>query len=401
MSGAPLTIVSLYNRYLNRGGEDEVFEAEAELLASHGHRVIRVEEHVREPVGWRERWKLARNAIWSNDWNEKMRRLLQQNRPDVVHIHNWWPQMSPAVCYAAHSAGVPVVHTLHNYRLLCPNAIFFRNGRACEDCMGKAIPWPGVLHACYQESRARTATIATMLARHRQRNTWHEQVDVYIVLSEFARSKFIEGGLPAERIVVKPNFAYPTPAMGDGGGEYALFVGRLAEQKGISALLAAWESLQEKLPLKIVGNGPMAVNVEGATRRLRGVKALGRQPREAVIKLMQEATALIFPSIWYETFGMSIIEALAAGTPVIASNLGSMSSLVTHQRTGLHFRPGDPVDLVVQVEWMLAHPDQWRQMRQNARSEFEAKYTAEGNYEILIGIYEDAIERVKSARMTQ
>jgi glycosyltransferase involved in cell wall biosynthesis len=401
MKDHPLTIVSLQNHYLNRGGEDEVFETEAELLEAHGHRVIRVEDWNREPAGWRDVSELACDAVWSTTWHDRLQQLLQQNKPDVVHIHNWWSLMSPSVCYAAHRVGVPVVHTLHNYRLLCPNAIFFRDGRPCEDCLGKIIPWPGVLHGCYQASRARTAVIATVLAYHRHRKTWNEQVDVYVVPSEFARARFIAGGLPAEKIVVRPNFLCPTPALGEGRGGYALFVGRLVEQKGISVLLAAWERLQDKLPLKIVGDGPISVEVEAATRRLHGVEWLGRQPREAVMKLMQEAAALIFPSVCYETFGMSIIEAFAAGTPVIASNLGAMSELVEHERTGLHFDSGDPVDLAAQVNWMLGHPHEWNEMRQNARLEFETRYTAELNYDGLIRIYERAIEHANSEKMTR
>ena len=363
--------------------------------------MIRVEDHVREAVGWRDRWELARNAVWSNDWHEKVRQLLEQHRPDIVHVHNWWPQMSPAVCYVAHSARVPVIHTLHNYRLLCPNAIFFRDGHICENCLGKTVPWPGVLHACYQGSRARTAAVANVMAQHRKHKTWSEQVDVYIALSQFARRKFIDGGLPAERIVVKPNFVYPNPSMGKGDGGYALFVGRLAEQKGIGVLLAGWERLHGKLPLKIVGDGPMSTEVEAATRGGLGIEWLGRVSHDRVLKLMQAATALVFPSIWYEPFGLAIVEAFAVGLPVVASDLGTMSSLVQHGRTGLHFRPGDAASLAHQVEWISTHSAEWRQMRQNARAEFEAKYTAEKNYHTLIRIYETAIERVKSLRMMQ
>ena len=378
-----------------------MFEAEAELLAAHGHRVIRVEDHVREPAGWRERWELARNTIWSSAWYEKMRQLLQQQQPDIVHVHNWWPQMSPAVCYAAHSARVPVIHTLHNYRLLCPNAMFFRDGHACEDCLGKTVPWPGVLHACYQRSRARTAVVAYVLARHRKRKTWSEQVDVYIALSEFARRKFIGGGLPAERIVVKPNFLYPAPAMGKGDGGYALFVGRLSEQKGIATLLAGWEQLHAKLPLKIVGDGPMSTEVKAASRGSLRIEWLDRLPRDRIVELMQAATALVFPSMSYEGVPMVILEAFATGLPVVASDLGTMSSLVQHGRTGLHFRVGDAASLARQVEWISTHSHEWHQMRRNARAEFDANYTAAKNYDMLIHIYETAIERVRSLRTTQ
>jgi glycosyltransferase involved in cell wall biosynthesis len=401
MSQPALTVVSLYNRYLHRGGEDEIFKAEAELLAANGHHVIRVEENMREPTGWWERLTLARDAIWSSNWYERMRQLLEEHRPDIVHVHNWWPQMSPAVCYAAHSASVPIIQTLHNYRLLCPSAIFFREGHTCEDCLGKTVPWPGVLHACYQRSRTKTAAVANVLVQHRKRKTWSEQVDIYIAGSEFARRKFIDGGFPAERVVVKPNFVYPAPPMGKGDGGYALFVGRLAEQKGIAVLLKAWERLHGKLPLKIVGDGPMSIEVRAATRSNLGIEWLGRVSHDRTLKLMQAATVLIFPSTWYEVFPMTIVEAFAAGLPVIASDLGAMSSSVQHGRTGLHFRPGDAASLASQVEWVTLHPAEWRRMRQNAREEFDAKYTAKKSYHALIHIYETAITRVKSPRMTQ
>jgi glycosyltransferase involved in cell wall biosynthesis len=398
MTVPALTVISLCNRYLNRGGEEVVFEAEAQLLEARGHLVIRVEDQVREPAGWRERWELARNSVWSSGWHEKMRRVLEQHRPDIVHIHNWWPQMSPAVCYVAHSARVPVIHTLHNYRLLCPNAIFFRDGHVCEDCLGKTVPWPGVLHACYQGSRARTAVVANVLRRHRKCRTWTEQVDVYIALSDFARRKFIAGGLPGERIVVKPNFVYPAPAMGKGEGGYALFVGRLAEQKGIATLLEGWEQLRCKMPLKIVGDGPMSSQVKAATRSCLGIEWLGRVSHNRIVELMQAATVLVFPSLWYEGLPMVIVEAFAAGLPVIASDLGNMSSLVQHGRTGLHFQPNDAAGLAHWIKWIGRHSAEWRHMRQNARAEFDAKYTPEKNYDTLIHTYETAIERAKSLR---
>lgn len=382
-----LSIVTVYNRYLNRGGEDEVFESEARLLREKSCRVIEVEETVQPPGGPAHRAKLAVDAVWSRAWHRRFLALLQRERPDVVHVHNTFPVISPSIYHACATAGIPVVQTLHNYRLVCPKAILFRDGRPCNDCVGKAFAWPGIQHACYHESRAETAVIAATTAIHAGLGTWSEKIAAYIALTEFAREKFVAGGLPAERIVVKPNFVHPAPVVGAGHGEYALFVGRLSEQKGTHTLLAAWRELGATLPLKIAGDGPIQPGP------MPGVEWLGRVSRERVMELMREATLLIFPSVWYETFGMSIIEAFAVGLPVIASNLGAAAALVEHGRTGRLFRAGDAGDLAEQVRWAVGHRDELAAMRRHARAEYESKYTAERNYGILAEIYAKVMKR--------
>jgi glycosyltransferase involved in cell wall biosynthesis len=233
-----------------------------------------------------------------------------------------------------------------------------------------------------------------MQTTHRAAGTWTRAVDAYIALTEFARQKFVEGGLPAGKIAVKPNFVSPDPGAGDAGGGYVLFVGRLSQEKGVETLLAAWKHLQGKVPLKILGDGPLAPTVAQAAKQSKEVEWLGRQPKDRVIALMKNARALIFPSVWYEGFPMVIAEAYAVGLPVIASNVGSMSSLIGHRRTGLHFRPGDPKALATQVTWALGHPAQLKRMRMAARAEYEDKYSAERNYQMLSNIYRTAIERV-------
>jgi len=212
-------------------------------------------------------------------------------------------------------------------------------------------------------------------------------VDAYIVTTEFAREKFVRGGLPPERLIVKPNFVYPAPDPGKARDAYALFVGRLSPEKGVDTLLAAWKRAGVLMPLKIVGDGPLENEVADAIKGLEQVEWLGRQPRERVLALMRGASVLIFPSTCYENFPMTILEAFATGLPVIASNLGGMSSLIDHGRTGLRFRPGNPEDLAAKVEWALAHPGELAGMRREARGEFEAKYTAERNYKMLMEIY--------------
>jgi glycosyltransferase involved in cell wall biosynthesis len=388
-----MKILAVHNRYQRPGGEDQVFVDETALLETRNHNVMRYEVH-NDQVKQMNRLTLAKDTVWNTSTYRELGALIRRERPDVVHFHNTLPLVSPAGYYAVRAEGVPVIQTLHNYRLLCPVALFFRDGRVCEDCMGKAVPWPGVVHRCYRGSRTASGMIATMLTVHRALRTWAKMVDVYVALTEFARSKFIEGGLPAGKIVVKPNFVSPDPGRGQGGGGYALFVGRLAPEKGTGTMLAAWDRLRTRIPLKIVGDGPLRDRVVSAAARQSNVEWLGHRPVADVHALMGKADMLVFPSQWYETFGRVAAEAFAAGTPVIAANIGAVAELVEHGRTGLKFRPGDPEDLVTQVEWALSHPAQLRRMREEVRTEFEAKYTAERNYRALMEIYEAALEKV-------
>jgi glycosyltransferase involved in cell wall biosynthesis len=381
-----MRILVIHNRYQIRGGEDECYEAEVSLLREKGHEV-EVYEANNDRVAELGKLRLAADTVWSKEAYQAVEHQLQKQRPDVVHVQNFFPLISPSVYYAAKSQGVPVVQTLHNYRLLCPNALFFRDGKVCEDCLGQIIPYPGVMHGCYRENKVATAGVATMLSVHRAMNTWNTTVNSYITLTEFARQKFIAGGIPAEKIVVKPNFVRPEPEPGSGSGGYALFVGRLSVEKGLDTLLAAWEHLDNQIPLKIVGDGPLADQVVAATKRLPLIEWLGRKPMAQVHELMGEAKFLIFPSKWYETFGRVAIEAFAKGTPVIAANIGAIAELVDSGRTGLHFCPGDATDLADKVKWVLANPEKLAQMRLQARSEFEAKYTADKNYQKLMEIY--------------
>jgi glycosyltransferase involved in cell wall biosynthesis len=385
-----MRILSVHNRYQIRGGEDGSRELEERLLRDMGHQVDVYEEH-NDRVATLGKLRLVSKTIWSVETYQNLNSLLTEQTYDVIHVQNFFPLISPSVYYAAKAKGIPVVQTLRNYRLLCPNGEFFRDGRVCEDCLGQFVPLPGVVHACYRGNRAATAVVAAMLTVHRAMGTWTHLIDIYIALNEFAREKFIEGGLPAEKIVVKPNFVHPDLSPGEGRGGYALFVGRLSLEKGLDTLFKAWESLGSKITLKIVGDGPLAQQVAESVAKGSEIEYLGYRPLTEVYELMGEAAFLVFPSEWYEGQPRTIIESFAVGTPVVASNLGAMSTLVSPGRTGFHFRPGDSGDLVAQVEWALAHPDELARMRREARAEFEAKYTAQENYLRLKEIYEKVV----------
>ncbi|ASC72109.1 Glycosyltransferase Type 1 [Halomicronema hongdechloris C2206] len=382
-----MKILSVHNKYKVRGGEDESSAAENHLLSEKGH-TVSLYEKSNHDIAHLNPIRLAGRTIWSQTTYNDICELLEHTSHDVVHVQNFFPLISPSVYYAAQANKVPVVQTLRNYRLLCPNALFFRQGKVCEDCLGKPIPYPGILHGCYRNDRAATAATAAMSVIHTTLNTWQNQVDLFITLTQFARKKFIEGGLPPEKIVVKPNFVHPDPGLGSGQGEYALYVGRLSVEKGLDTLLSAWKLLRSPVPLKIVGDGPLADQVAEVTTRLPNIEWLGRRPMAEVHNLMGEAQFLVFPSKWYETFGRVAVEAFAKGTPVLAADLGAIAELVENERTGLRFCPGNAVDLADKVDYLLAQPKRLEEMRRSARAEFESCYTADLNHQQLIQIYE-------------
>jgi glycosyltransferase involved in cell wall biosynthesis len=335
------------------------------------------------------RWPAAGRALWSRPTQRRLRLRLERHRPDVAHFHNTFPLVSPAAYYTCRAIGIPVVQTLHNYRLLCASATFFREGQVCEQCLDWSLPWPGVLHRCYHRSAAQSAVVTAMLGLHRLLGTWDRQVDLYIALSEFARRKFIQGGLPGHKIVVKPNFVEPDPGAGEGGGGYALFAGRLAPEKGLATLLRAWRTLKS-IPLLIVGDGPLLGQARRFAASAAGqgnVSVLGHCPHLKLLELMKGARFLVFTSAWYESMPMVIAEAFACGLPVVASGLGATAEIVEHGRTGLLVRPGEPEDLADKAGWLWSRPGTSERMGREARAEYLAKYCAQSNYPRLLEIY--------------
>lgn len=386
-----MRVLLAHNLYKNQGGESLAAKAEMELLENHGHTVDLLETDNTEIVGLASKVKTALGASYSPVVKGHMAARIATFKPDVVHVHNFFPLLSPSIYYACNEASVPVVQTLHNYRIICPGALLFRSGRSCEDCVGKAFAWPGVLHGCYRGSRLGTASVAAMGSIHRWLGTWQNRIDCFIALTDFSRGRLIEGGLPFDKIVVKPNFAPDPGDPGDGSGGFALFAGRLSGEKGIRTLLFAWDRLNGmSFRLKVAGDGPLR---EEVTRRADAgrVQYAGALSRQAVQELMHEAAFLVFPSICYENFPLAIVEAFASGMPVIASRFGAMAEIVEDGRTGLHFTSGDPEDLARKIEWAVTHPKEMGEMGRAARTEYVTKYTAEQNYRQLMKVYRRVI----------
>jgi glycosyltransferase involved in cell wall biosynthesis len=385
-----MNILIAHNFYKQPGGEDQCMAAEVAMLKAHGHEVTQYCLR-NDSIDAMSSLEVAGRTIWSRSSFRELRHLFRTRRPQIVHFHNTFPLISPAAYYAARAENVRVVQTLHNFRLSCANALLFRDGKVCEDCLGKSVAWPGIVHKCYHDSRNAGAVIATMQTVHRMLGTWRKAVDVYVALSESSRRKLIAGGLPANKIVVKSNFAYPDPGPGAGLGRYAMFVGRLAAEKGLETLLTAWQHLGGSLPLKIVGNGPMAAAVQEAAAKDPSIQWLGNLPLETVYTLVGDATVLVLPSQCYENFPRVVIEAFAKGTPVIASNLGAMAEIVDDGRTGLHFEAGNPANLAEKLRSVLADPPKLARMRQAARQDFDQYFTADVNHKSLMAIYETAL----------
>jgi|HubBroStandDraft_5_1064220.scaffolds.fasta_scaffold00479_3 glycosyltransferase involved in cell wall biosynthesis len=385
-----MKIVLVHNTYLEQGGEDVVFWQERRLLQEAGHQVLEYQRFNREMAQYSaaRRLTMIGRTVWASDSYREFTELLRRERPEIVHVHNTFPLISPSILWACKRERVPVVHTLHNYRLLCPGANFIRQGKPCEDCTKGSI-WQSVAHGCYRNSHAQTAAVALMLSVHRAKKTWTRAVDRYIVLTEFARSRFVNSGFPPDKITVKPNCVDPDPGKRSGEPSYALFVGRISEEKGAHTLLKAWRQMPKHCSLRMVGDGPSRAELESEVRGggLSNVSFTGRLPRERVIEEMKGAHFVVFPSQLYENLPLTIIEAFACGVPVVASKLGAMQEIVSEDRTGQFFQAANADDLARSVRRAWEQPQYMRHLGDNARAEYEAKYTAAANYRRLMEIY--------------
>jgi exopolysaccharide biosynthesis WecB/TagA/CpsF family protein len=372
-------ILVAHNSYQRPGGEDAVCEAEIRLLRHAGHQVVEYLRHNDEIQGhsFIEKASLSWRTSWSGRSHRELGDILARESPDVAHFHNTFPLISFSAYYACRAAGVPVVQTLHNYRLLCPGGNLFRDGRICEDCVSHSL-LRSVAHGCYRDSRLATASVAGMLGVHRLAQTWSKQVDLFLVCTEFARKKFTDAGFDGTRMRVKPNFVTSDSGPRMHGGDCALFLGRLSEEKGPQLLPMAWSRLSAAIHLEIVGDGPLRKSLEEDCARLRldKVHFTGWLEAQAAMERMRRAKFLVVPSMCYEGFPMAVAEAYACGVPVIAAGHGGLAEIVHDGRTGLHFRPGDAADLAAKVEWAWTHPAEMETMGEAARAEYESKYTA-------------------------
>ena len=362
-------ILLVHDRYREAGGEDVVFDTETALLARHGHRVERLvvdNDDIDPEASLAGRIRLATNTVWSESSAHRIREVVQTFQPSVVHVHNTFPLLSPAVHSAARAGGAATVQTLHNYRLVCLSANLYRDGRPCTDCVGRFVALPGVVHGCYRNSRAASLAVAAMQTVHRARRTWSRDVDAIIALTAFGRDRLIEGGVPASRLVVRPNFVEVDAPPDAGPGTGFVYAGRLTEDKGVDILLDAWRDARIDSTLTIMGAGPLEPLVRAACAEMPSIRYPASCPDRISSRAMGRARAVIVPSRWYEGFPLTVLEAFACRRPVIATGHGSLSEVVTDGENGLTFRPSDPAHLADRLRWADADAAGSRDARQGS-----------------------------------
>jgi glycosyltransferase involved in cell wall biosynthesis len=383
-----MRVLLIHNSYQYLGGEDRAVAADEALLAARGHET-RLYKRTYEELAHRGglmQLSLAADALWSRSSYRALRRTIRDWRPQVAHFHNIFPLVSPSAYDACRAEGVPVVQTLHNYRLLCAAGTLLRDGKVCELCVGHP-PWPAVRYRCYRGSRAQSVVMASTIGGHAAIGTWSKKVDAYIALTEFGRRIFARGGLPEERLFVRPN-AVATQEPGEySGPRSAIYVGRLSPEKGIITLLDAWKYLPD-VPIKIVGDGPLMAQVrERVERGLPNVEIIGEVPHHVVLEMIRAAGMLIFPSLCYESLGYAALEALSAGVPVVAGDIGAQAEVVSDGVSGLLFKPGDAKSLTAAVLRIAASDDLATRLSRGARNAFLENYSIERSYERLLEVY--------------
>ncbi len=398
-SGRALRIVLAHNHYGSEApsGENAVFEAERRLLEERGHRVVPFERHS-DTLRSRGLPGLVAGAV-STPWNaasgRALRALLERERPDVLHVHNPFPLLSPAVFHAARGLPVATVWTLHNYRPFCAAATLLRDGKPCTECIDRGSAAPGLLHGCYRGSRLATAPLAAMIELMRRAGTLRDEVDAFVVLTDFQRELVVRAGIPAARIHVKANFhpAPPAPVPWSGREPRVLYAGRLGPEKGVRVLLDAWSLWPDAPLLEIAGDGPERAALEERVRHHRlgdRVRFLGQLPQPEVERRLAGARVLAVPSLCFEGFPLTVRDAFAAAVPVVASRIGALERIVEDGTTGVLFGPGDPADLARRLSAAWAEPDRLAAMGVSARAAFEARCTADITHERLMAIYEAA-----------
>lgn len=373
-----MRILIIHNRYRQPGGEDVVVESELELLRSKGH-VVHLYEKSNDNI---HGLGGAIDSIWSMSIRQEIKAVIKKFKPDIAHIHNVFHTISPAIYGVIASHGVPIVQTLHNFRFYCIRGTFEREGNICERCLGRSV-WNGARYKCYRDSRGASILLATNLQIHRILQTFEKYISHYIVLNEFCRKKFISCGLSERKISVKPNFIEIPDSDTQNNRMGGLYVGRLASEKGIKILADALS--RSIVPFKTIGVGPEAHLLQG----LPQITMSRSVPREKVFEAMRNAKYLVMPSIWYETFGLVMIEAFACRLPVIASDIGAMAELVEDGKTGLLFKTGDATDLAKKIKWADVHHDEMLKMGDAARKRYEQTFTSDKNYKQLLDIYEN------------
>jgi len=388
-----MKILVIHNRWLERGGEDEVVSSEVAMLRNFGHTVIVYEksnQEIERLPFFKKALFCVKDSLWSESTYQQVKAIIRKERPDVAHIHNVFIAMSPSLYDALSEEQVPIVQTLHSYRLFCPKGVLFRDAKVCEECISHGLR-RAVIYRCWRGSLFATLLFLRILKVYSSRKIFQEKIDAYIVLSEFSKNKFVAAGLSPDRIFVKPNFtSIMFFSRKRDKGNFALFVGRLVDYKGINTLLSVYEKLAG-YNLKIIGDGPLFNLLRRKVQNCKNIHLLGRVSHQEALVYLKKSSFLIFPSECYENMPRTIIESFACGVPVIASNIGAVPELVQDHYTGILFKPGDSEDLCKKVIYLAGNRNLLDFLGLNARKVYEDRYTPVKNHNLLLDIYRRAI----------
>ena len=388
-----MRILIIHNYYKQAGGEDVVFRNEADLLRNNGHNVEQLSfsnDVMSEGVG--SFFKIFR-LIYNSSSARILKKRIRSFKPDIIHVHNTFVVASPAIYFVAKKFKIPVVQTLHNYRLICPGAILYHNGKIYEDSIKSIFPLKSIFRGVYRNSIPQTAMMSTITGFHKILGTWRSKIDTYIALSEFAKEKYLNSSLNVseQKIVVKPNFTFDA-GFDNNKEDYFIFVGRLNEEKGIKTVVKAFENTHFKL--KIIGSGDLDQFVKNSANENKNISYLGFKDHDTITTQLKKARGLIFASSLYETFGLAIIEAFSCATPVLVSSLGGHSQMVEEGETGYHFKVNDSDDLKEKLSF-FDDEVHLLDLSKNARRVFEEKYSPDVNYKQLIEVYQRLIKSPK------
>lgn len=378
-----MRILQVHNFYQVKGGEDSVVFQEKNLLFINGHEVDTYYVYNDQIKGFFGKLNSAFSLFYSFKSAREISKKITHFHPDIVHVHNTFPLISPSIFKICQKKNIPVVLTLHNYRLICPTATLMFDGKVKLDSVS-SFPFWAIKRRVYRGSFFGTAMLSIMIFFYRKSRFWNKYVDRFICLTLFSKNLFSSAGFPEAKLSIKPNFSeevLDSEAISE--SDFCLFVGRLSEEKGVNVLLNAWENVDEKL--LIIGEG-------NVTSENKNVHYLGVKNKKTVISYMKKAKCLILPSLWFEGFPMVIVEAFMSATPVVCSKLGSMEEIVENGITGLHFEAGSSLDLSEKVNWLLKHSTECKEMSNNARKKYEKFYSEKVNYEFLLDIYKQAMK---------
>jgi len=390
-----MKILLIHNCYQQRGGEDSTFESEYNLLSKGGNDVEKILFDNKTINSLSDKITVGFKNVFNRESAKIIEEKITDFQPQIIHIHNFFPLISPSVFFIAKKYKVPIVITIQNYRLICSNALLYRDGHICEDCVNKIIPLNGIIHKCYRDSAMQTAAVTLMTSFHKVAGTWKNKIDKYITVAEFGRDKILNSSLKLaeDQVVVKPN---SVEDFGDGNNkreDFFVFIGRLIGDKGIETLLESLNHFNYKI--RIIGDGPLRSRIEDAAQKNKNIEYLGFRDKNFIINTLKKAKGLIFPSLWYEGLPVTIIESFSTGTPVIGSNIGAVTLQITDNYNGFHFCPGDAKDLANRIKYLSDNEQQLKHLYVNARNTYLEKYTPEKNYEQLISIYSGAISNGK------